>query len=109
MLDNSRQLCDFGSLGMPAEVRAGFSQTLQNFRRDMRDLAKRVARAVEHSAANAAFTVDQAREEVTGIMESAAIQFMGQRNIDAETLWAAAGPALNMNDDVPKLTDGGGE
>jgi ribosomal protein S20 len=65
----------------------------------LKDLATRIDRAVSHSAANAAFTVDQAREEITGIMESAAIQFLGQQSIDAETLWEAAGPALEMSDE----------
>jgi len=60
----------------------------------LREFAERVARAVEHSAANAAFTVDQAREEITGIMESAAIQFIGQQSLDQKTLWEAAGPIL---------------
>ncbi len=70
----------------------------------LKEFAERVARATEHTAANAAFTVNQAREEITGIMESAAIQFIGQQNIDAQTLWAAAGPALSMDedDDEPK-------
>jgi hypothetical protein len=67
----------------------------------LRDLARAINLSLEHSASNAAFTVDQAREEITSVMESAAIQFLGQRNIDAETLWAAAGTALDMGD-APK-------
>lgn len=70
----------------------------------LRDLAERLGRAMEHTAANSAFTVDQAREEITGIMESAAIQFIGQQALDAKTLWEAAGPALGTSDDDdPKL------
>jgi hypothetical protein len=65
----------------------------------LKDLAERLARACEYFAGNAAFTVDQAREEITSIMESAAIQFVGQQNLDARTLYAAAGPALAMDDD----------
>ena len=63
----------------------------------LNDWAERVARATEHTAANAAFTVDQAREEITGIMESAAIQFIGQSNLDPKSLYDAAGPALAMD------------
>jgi len=69
----------------------------------LRDFAERVARAAEYTAANAAFTVDQAQEEITGIMESAAIQFLGQQNLDAKTLWAAGGPALGMDDETPLI------
>lgn len=72
----------------------------------LNELAERVARAVSHSASNAAFTVDQAREEITSIMESAAIQLIGQQTIDAQTLWDIAGPALDMGDDVKQLEDG---
>ncbi len=72
----------------------------------LRDLAERVERAVEHSASNSAFTIDQAREEVTSIMESAALQFLGHRNLDPKTLWEAAGPALGMSGDgTPLLPD----
>ena len=62
----------------------------------LNDLADRIDRAISHSAANAAFTVDQAREEVTGIVESAALQFLGQQALDQHALWEVAGPALGM-------------
>jgi hypothetical protein len=73
------------------------------------DLAERIDRAVKHSAANSAFTVDQAREEITGIVESAALQFLGQQSLDQHALWEAAGPALGMNDDEPKSLPYDGE
>ena len=69
----------------------------------LRGFAARVARAVEHSASNAAFTVDQAREEITSIMESAAIQFLGQQRLEARTLYEAAGPALGTTADGTPL------
>lgn len=76
----------------------------------LNEFAERVMRAVEHSASNAAFTVDQAREEITSIMESAAIQFLGHQTLDAKTLYEAAGPALSMDDDVKQIDtkDAGG-
>jgi len=63
----------------------------------LNDLAKRVKMAVEHSASNSAFTVDQAREEITGIVESAATQFLGQQSLDHHALWEAAGQALGYD------------
>jgi hypothetical protein len=80
-----------------AETGKAAGKTLQ------REWAERVARATEHSASNAAFTVEQAREEITGIMESAAIQFISQQNLDPKTLYDAAGPALEMGDEAPLL------
>jgi len=71
----------------------------------LQDLAKRINTAVEHSASNAAFTVDQAREEITGIVESAATQFLGQQSLDHHALWEAAGPALGYDAEGKLLLD----
>jgi hypothetical protein len=65
----------------------------------LRALAERIGRAVEHSASNSAFTVGQAQEEVTGIVEAAALQFLGQQSLEPHALWEAAGPALGYSED----------
>lgn len=55
--------------------------------------AGRIRQAIEQARSNAAFTVEQAREEISSIMEAAAIQFCGQQ-IDARTLFEIAGRAM---------------
>ena len=67
----------------------------------LNEWAERVGRATDYTAANAAFTISQAREEISSIMESAAIQFIGQQHLTPKSLYDAAGPALEM-DDSPK-------
>jgi len=71
----------------------------------LHDFAERVARATEYTASNVAFTIDQAQEEISGIMESAAIQFLGQQALDQQTLWDAAGPALGMATDTKRIEE----
>jgi len=64
-----------------------------------REWAEKIARACEYSSANSAFTIQQAHEEISSVMESAAIQFLAQQGIASEQLWGIAGPALGMDDD----------
>ena len=72
----------------------------------LQDIAKRLSWAAGHSTSNVAFTVGQAQEEITGIMESAALQFIGQQTINPRALWEAAGPALDMSPDETPLLPG---
>lgn len=69
----------------------------------LRDFAERVGRATEYTEANAAFTIQQAQEEISATVEAAGIQFIGQQTLDPKALWAAAGPALGLDDEMPAL------
>lgn len=76
-------------------------------KKQLADFAKQVRLSISNSAADSAFTVAQAREEITGIMESAALQFLGQSALDNETLLEAAGPALTMEEEEVIDLEGG--